>query len=400
MKKLLIIGAGFLQDFVIQKSVQLGYETLAVDSNPNSIGFTHSHKHAVIDIVDEKACCAYAKRENIDGVITAATDYGVLTSSYISEQLGLPGLKYSVAKLIKNKYEIRKCLSEKHFDESMAAYEIDTQKNILKLGEKLTYPVMVKPCDGSGSRGAGRVNCREELFARCLEAMMYSRTHRAVIEPFIIGQEYGAECLVENGNVHVLAVMKKWMTKPPYYAELGHSIPSGLPLDFERKIKENIKKAVNALGVDYGAVNIDFLIDLQDKIHIVDMGARMGGNLIGSHIIPLGTGIDYMANLIRLAVGDSVNMNPICEKKVVATKLLALTEGKVKELPNVSNIENRFNVKVFYHLRADDIINEYHTNLDGCGYVVATADKLETAVEHAEMARQTFDQGVKRYGAD
>ena len=103
MKKLLVIGAGFLQDFVIQKAFAMGYETLAVDADPNAVGFTHANKYAVINIVDEKACLEYAKAEKIDGVLTAATDYGVLTASYIAEHLGLPGLKYDVAKLIKNK---------------------------------------------------------------------------------------------------------------------------------------------------------------------------------------------------------------------------------------------------------------------------------------------------------
>ena len=36
---------------------------------------------------------------------------------------------------------------------------------------------------------------------------------------------------------------------------------------------------------------MDLLVTDDEKIHIVDIGARMGGNLIGSHIIPYGTGI-------------------------------------------------------------------------------------------------------------
>ena len=60
MKKLLVIGAGFLQDFVIQKAVSMGYETLTVDADPNALGFAHAHKYEAINIVDEKACLKYA----------------------------------------------------------------------------------------------------------------------------------------------------------------------------------------------------------------------------------------------------------------------------------------------------------------------------------------------------
>ena len=84
MKKILVIGAGFLQSFVIRKAKSMGYETLTVDADPDAVGFRFADKHEVIDIVDEQACLAYAQSENIDGVLTAATDYGVLTAACIA----------------------------------------------------------------------------------------------------------------------------------------------------------------------------------------------------------------------------------------------------------------------------------------------------------------------------
>ena len=151
MKKILIIGAGFLQNFVICKARMMGYETYTVDADPNAVGFKHADHHSVINIVDEKACLAYARGHQIDGVLTAATDYGVLTAAYIAQEMGIPGLKYEVAQLIKNKYKVRKCLYENHVDDTEQAYEVYENTNIEELAEKLTYPVMVKPCDGSGS---------------------------------------------------------------------------------------------------------------------------------------------------------------------------------------------------------------------------------------------------------
>ena len=108
MKKVLIIGAGFLQDFVIKKAKTMGYEVYAVDADPNAIGFKHADHYGVVNIVDEKACLEYARVNNVDGVLTAATDYGVLTAAYVAREMGLPGLKYEVAQLIKNKYQVRK----------------------------------------------------------------------------------------------------------------------------------------------------------------------------------------------------------------------------------------------------------------------------------------------------
>ena len=218
MKKILIIGAGFLQNFVIQKAKKMGYETLAVDADPNAIGFKYADKFAVVNIVDEEACLEYARQEKIDGVLTAATDYGVLTAAYVAREMNLPGLNYETAKLIKNKYRVRKCLYEAHIDDTEQAYEVDSETDLEKLSEKLTFPVMVKPCDGSGSRGASRVDTKENFAAACKIAMSSSITHRAEVETFINGKEYGAESLVVDGEVHVLGIMRKWMTEPdmPY----------------------------------------------------------------------------------------------------------------------------------------------------------------------------------------
>lgn len=384
MKKILIIGAGFLQDFVIRKAKSMGYTVHAVDADPNAIGFRRADKHEVINIIDEKACLAYAKRENIDGVLTAATDYGVLTAAYIAREMNLPGLNYDSAALIKNKYRVRKRLFEAHVDDTELAYEVDADTDIAELSEKLTFPVMVKPCDGSGSRGAARADKPEQLETACKNAMSSSVTHRAEIETFITGREYGAESYVINGEAHVLGIMKKQMTKPPYYAELGHAIPTDLPAEIEEKAINCVKKALKALGVNFGSVNMDMLITAEGNVHIVDIGARMGGNMIGSCIIPYGTGIDYVANMIRGAVGDTTDFTPK-PHGAVATRLLAFDFNTViRRLPNFGALEKEYGVEIYHHAEQGAEVREYHTNLDGLGYIVAKADDAETAEKKAE----------------
>ena len=385
MKKLLVIGAGFLQDFVIQKAVSMGYETLTVDADPDAIGFQHAHKHAVVNIVDEKACLEYARAEQIDGVVTAATDFGVLSAAYVAQEMGLPGLKYEVAQLIKNKYRVRKCLYEAHVDDTEQAYEVDADTDIVELAQKLTYPVMVKPCDGSGSRGASRVDRAEELQNACTYAMNGSITHRAEIESFIIGQEYGAESLVVDGQIHILGIMKKWMTKPPYYAELGHAMPCGLPESIEKKARECVHNAISALGINFGSVNMDMLITPDGKVYIIDIGARMGGNMIGPCVIPYGTGVDYVGAMIQNAVGDPVDLT-VREHSAVATKLLAFDEGVVRRMPDMKMIEKKYDVEIYHHMTKGMRVNEYHTNLDGCGYVVARGISAEAAETTAALA--------------
>lgn len=396
MKSLLMLGGGFLQCFVIRKAKQLGYYVHVLDMNPNAMGFQLADKHAVINIIDENACLKYAYEHNVDGVLTAATDFSVLTMSRIAETMHLPGINYQAAKRIKNKAAVRKCLFDAKADDTGYSFEIDSLQHISQIIPLVKFPVMMKPCDGSGSRGASRVDRSEDFAKACEFAMSGSITHRAVAEPFIEGKEYGVESFVDNGVIHILGIMEKEMTQPPYYAELGHAIPSGLSDEMEMKIRGCVKKALSALEVNQGSVNMDLLIGDRGDVHIVDVGARMGGNLIGSHIIPMGTGVDYMGNMIRAAVGDATDFTPLHEPKPVATKMLALTRGIVKALPDFDQIAKQYDVTIEHHLHVGDVINEYHTNLDGCGYVVAHRENVDTAIHTAALVRDLIDNTIVR----
>jgi biotin carboxylase len=394
MKKILIIGAGFLQSFVIRKAKEMGYYTIAIDKNPNSIGFSYVDEYGIVDIIDQEACLKFAREKCIDGVMTAATDYGVLSAAYIAEQMHLPGLKYEVAKVIKNKYMVRRTLFESNIDDISQYYEISDISEIDEINGRIHFPVMVKPCDGSGSKAAKRVDTVDNLKSACEEAINSSLVGKALIEDFIDGKEYGVESFVYDGQVHVLGVMGKYMTSPPDYAELGHCIPS--QLDIEDRVKQVAKNAIKVLGINFGSVNMDVLVTKDNRICIVDIGARMGGNLIGSHIIPLGTGIDYMGNLIRASVGDSVDIRPLKSGVNVATRLLALTPGKVVRLPDFAEIAQKYEVDIYHHLNVGSTIRQYHTNLDGCGYVVAVSDELKEAERCAEESKHLVNIGIIR----
>ncbi len=130
MKKILIIGAGFLQSFIIIRAKELGYYVITIDKNPESIGFRYADEYQIIDIVDQEACLEYAFMKNIDGVMTAATEYGVLSASYIALKMRLPGLNYKSAKLVRDKYLVRKTLYENNIDDISGFYEIRSENHL------------------------------------------------------------------------------------------------------------------------------------------------------------------------------------------------------------------------------------------------------------------------------
>ena len=141
---------------------------------------------------------------------------------------------------------------------------------------------------------------------------------------------------------------------------------------------------------------MDVLLTDEGRVHIVDIGARMGGNLIGSHLVPLGTGYDEVGNLIRMAVGDAAELPGGAAKQAVATRILALSPGVVERLPDFEALERELDIQVLHHLTTGGRITPYRTNLDGCGYVLARGDTMHEAVRKADAALQRIDQSIIR----
>ena len=100
--------------------------------------------------------------------------------------------------------------------------------------------------------------------------------------------------------------------------------------------------------------------------------------------------------MIKAAVGDKTNWNPISNPQPVATKLLALAPGIVKTLPDFEAIEKEYDVKIEHHLHVGDTITPYRTNLDGCGYVIAGGCNSNVAISKAAEVKELIDKSILR----
>ena len=100
-----------------------------------------------------------------------------------------------------------------------------------------------------------------------------------------------------------------------------------------------------------------------------------------------------MVSLLYFILTDVLYLN-IKEKKAVATRLLAFDGGIVKAIPDMKELEKRFDVEIYHHLKEGMRINEYHTNLDGCGYIIAKADTKDKAIEKVKQAFSYIEKTI------
>ena len=74
-KKIMILGASILQLPAIKAASKMGLNVVVVDMNPDAIGFSVPHVcKEVISTIDIDAIVKAAKKYQINGIMTLATD--------------------------------------------------------------------------------------------------------------------------------------------------------------------------------------------------------------------------------------------------------------------------------------------------------------------------------------
>ena len=120
----------------------------------------------------------------------------------------------------------------------------------------------------------------------------FSKT--AIIEEFIKGKEISVEYISFEGKHYFLNTTDKVTSGSPHYVELEQHQPALISDDLLEKIKNIVPMALDALEIKTGASHTELLIDDQQRIWITEIGARMGGDFIGSTLTKLSTGYDFV----------------------------------------------------------------------------------------------------------
>lgn len=297
--KLAIIGASYLQLPLVQKAKDIGHTTYCFAWEDGSICKNIADFFYPISILDKEAILNVCKEIGIDGICSIASDIAVPTVCYVAEHLGLISNRYEDALVATNKYLMRERFRE--FCVSSPKFQIASEK--LQL-EEMQFPLIVKPTDRSGSRGVQKVQTVSELHTAIDRAKNESFISEVIIEEYLTGTEVSVEAISWHGKHYILAITDKVTTGKPYFVELEHHQPCNLPSEIQEKIKVQTIKALDALNVTFGASHSEFKITESGDVFVIEVGARMGGDFIGSDLVLLSTGYDFVRAVIDVSLGQ------------------------------------------------------------------------------------------------
>lgn len=324
MDKIIIIGANEFQDPLIKKAKSLGYETHVFAWEEGAIGKKHADYFYPISIVEKEEILEIGKKIQPVAVLTIASDLAAVTAAFVAKGLGLPCNSAACIEKTTNKFTMRQAMKEGGvLVPGFAVVNVDNWEESIK---DLHFPMVVKPTDRSGSRSITEVRKKEELQEAVSRATCDSFEKRGIVEEYIEGQEYSMESISYKGMHHLLAITKKFTTGAPHYIETGHVQPAQLSVELREKIQREIFKALDALEITTGASHAEFRVNEQKEVRIIEIGARMGGDCIGSHLVELSEGYDFLKMVIDVARGVAPDLRKTRVTPQVSCIQFILTE--------------------------------------------------------------------------
>lgn len=387
-KTIMILGASILQLPAIRQARNMGLNVVALDMNPEAVGFqVPGVIKEVISTIDIPAAVECAKRHQIDGVMTLATDMPMRAVATVAKECGLVGISEETAIKTTDKSRMRQALKENGVPIPVF-YAVSSEQEYLDAVKQFNKPFVVKPSDSSGSRGIcliQNLKDQEMMLKAYRKALQYSRNQVVMVEEYMTGREVSVETLAVNGIVHVIQVTDKITTGAPHFVEMGHSQPAQFDENVLNQIKQVAIQANQATGIDNGPSHTEIKVT-EEGPKIVELGARLGGDCITTHLVPLSTGVNMVEVCIQIALGDTPDLTNKYSRGS-AIRYFSQREGTITGITGIEAARNIPGVKEICVVHGvGETITEVKDSGSRMGFVIAEGSTAEEAVRNCETA--------------
>lgn len=311
-----------------------------------------------ISFTDKETILAVCKEINIDGITSFSLESAVPTVNFVAAKLGLTCNSDKILEWVGHKNKMRLLLERT--DLPMPRSILMESGNSLTNIELPELPLIVKPVDGGGSKGITLIQKNIDLMEAINYALNFSRIKQVVIEEYIEGPEVSVEYISYQGKHYFIAITDKTTSGEPHFIELEHKQPSKLPIYIQEQIKRVVEKSLTELGVTNSPSHTELKIDKKRGPIIIEVGPRMGGGCITSHLVKLSTGYDFVNAACSLACNQFIR--PVNLEKRLGKVLFYTPYTK----ENVENIQSKDENIIYDNLSELEINCSNNSERSGC----------------------------------
>jgi biotin carboxylase len=394
---LLFLGASISQVPAIRHARAAGHRVVAVDADPAAVGFEIADRCVNVDFAHIAEVVAAGAVHNVDGVLAVSSDRAVLPAAAIADALGLPGIGIEVAHSMTDKPTMRARFAHAGVPQPRGTV-VTPDSNLDGALDGLHLPAVLKPADSGGQRGIFLVRGRGDLDAHLEETLAFSATSRAMLEEFVDGTELNGILVVRDGEPTLITLSDRLRPPGPGFGVgWAHVYPSRLPARVLERARDVAFDAVRVLGLQ-DAVAFPQLIASGEDVRVIEIAARIAAGQMAD-LVRFATGIELFDVAIAQALGEPVPdelVTPTTERPVAIRFLTAapgvLPLGTVTRIDRLDQVRSSPGVLAAgLYFDAGTTITPVQVDADRRGYVAATAENPDRALELADEACEKLD---------
>lgn len=302
-KIIVVLGAKYEQVPLMKIAAENGFKIVGIDYNESPYGEYFCDHFYRVSYRDENKILDISRKHQATGIGTIGTNDAIYYASKINLTLGLNGLYDSPAVVARASYKDHWRPFLVKYTNSIPLGKIcNHYTDVCESLRRYSSPVIIKPSDSSGSKGITVVEEGANPEQAYSEAKKYSTNGMVIVEEYIGHNSFAVESFVTRCGVHLLAIAERKLPDGPLSVGLGTTLPDILPEEIREKIRILNNLVIEKLGITYGPVHIDMVLDSRMNPYVIDVGPRLIAGPNALHI-KLATGFDVTQAVFNQIIG-------------------------------------------------------------------------------------------------
>ncbi|MBP6219035.1 MAG: ATP-grasp domain-containing protein [Oligoflexales bacterium] len=300
------------------------------------------------DSVDELMALGARLHHHFGSVdfVLGHTEYGQYGVAVLSLHLNPKNTSWLKILVTRNKLAMKHALIGSHIPHAKFQI-IDLEKN--KINPILSYPLVIKPVNGQGSRMTFKLNSHEDLKKLQQEIQTKNddiiKSREFLCEEFIDGKEFHIDTVWQNGNSLFFCVSEYFA---PCLGVASSNVRNGSfvirqednPNLYERLflLHQDVNKI---LQISDGATHMEVFLTKENKLYFSEVASRVGGGGITESIrATFGKSMHQLLANVTLVEPHEVFLATNKPQKIGAwLDLRPIEPGTISWLPNVKELQ-------------------------------------------------------------
>lgn len=392
-KTVVVLPGSQWQIPLIQKCKAHKLRTLVVAPYKNSPAFPYADGYLQSDIFDLERVVRYCQDEHADMIVSDECDIAVPVIAELGRKLSLPALTPECAHMFTNKFAMRN-FCKAHGLPCPENQLCTTVAEAEAFFDQLRAPIIIKPLDSCSSRGVFTIYQKEDINHLFQKSLSFSKSEKAVLaERYIEGTEFTVDGIKTPGKHYSLAISeKRHFAHNPNVACTLYFSHKNENFDYTRLSEQN-DMLVEQSPLDWGLTHAEYKFE-NGVFYLIEIGARGGGNLISSHIVPYLSGVDNYQYLLDCCMGNimspSFHISEQYKERCAVLQFFEAPEGGgiVDHINGLEFLERTPQIAMYQlNFSIGDRIADAATDSDRVGFYIACCESRQELDELIDKVR-------------